>query len=446
MQCDQARTEIIAYLKNELDSGKRERLEEHLARCPNCRHELEGARRLLSWTEAASEQTVVRLVEEVIDNAIKCSASDVHFEPQRDNTLLVRIRVDGVLHEAARLDVAQRAGAVARIKMMAEMDVSETRLPQDGRMPWKFDDRDFDIRVNCTPFVYGEGIVMRILDRSRLRIGLDKLTLFDDHLHAIRELIRQPTGMVFVSGPTGSGKTNTLYSMLQELVSPAVKVMTIEDPVEYMIEGVEHGHVVKKIGFTFPNALRSFARHDPDVIMVGEVRDYETAVIVTELAITGHMVLCALHTNDAIGVIQRLRDMGIEDFIIAACLTGALSQRLARSVCQSCKTRLTPDSLGPAAKALGITPEEVTANEVYVAKGCEECYNTGYKGRIVLFEVLTIDRDLASMIGQGCAHSEILEAARAKGFITLADDARRKILKGLTTAEEAARVLSHSTL
>jgi len=444
MQCDQARTEIIAYLKDELSKDKKDRLEEHLARCPNCRHELEGARRLLSWTDAASEQAVVKQVEDIIDRAIKSSASDIHFDPLRDNSLLVRLRIDGVLHEVARIDAAQRNGVITRAKMMADMDVSETHLPQDGRMRWKVGETDHDIRVNCTPFVYGEGMVMRILDQTNVVVGLDKLGLCEDHLQAVRQLITHPTGMVFVSGPTGSGKTTTLYSMLQEVASPTVKVMTIEDPVEYTLEGVEHAHVYTKIGFTFAGALRSFLRHDPDVIMVGDIRDYETAALVTEAAISGHMVLSSLHTNDAVGVIQRLRDMGIDDFMIAASLVGAVSQRLVRKVCQSCKIRLTADDYDPALAMLGISPDELAACEVYIGQGCEVCRNTGYRNRTALYEVLSIDRDLSAMIGEHAPVNEILEAARGKGFASLAEDAKRKVLAGLTTPREALRVLSHS--
>lgn len=442
MHCDQAQTEIIAYLKGELGEGKKERLEEHLARCPNCRHELEGARRLLAWTDAASEEAVAKSVEKIMDTAISDCASDIHIESQRDNTLLVRVRIDGVLHEVARIDASMRNGIIARLKMMGEMDVSQTSLPQDGRIPWTFEGRNFDVRINITPFVYGEGIVMRILDQSDVMLGLDQLTFFEDHLKAVREMIHRPTGLVFVSGPTGSGKTTTLYSMLKELTSPAVKVMTIEDPVEYVLPGVEHAQVVKKIGFTFPVALRTFMRRDPDVIMVGDIKDYETMAIAIEAAITGHMVLSSLHTNDAAEVIQRLRDIGIEDFLIAATLAGTVNQRLARKVCPSCKTRLTPESQDSAMAALGITKDDLATHEVYTGAGCEACRNTGYRGRVALYEVLTIDRDLSAMIGEHATTSEIIEAAKPKGFMTMAEDGKRKILAGMTTPGEALRVLS----
>ena len=230
MNCDQARTEIIAYLKGELGEEGAKRLEEHFARCPNCRHELEGARRLLSWTEAASDEGVVKAVEETIDKGILAGASDIHWEPQKDNSLLVRYRVDGVLHEAARFDAVIRGGITSRIKMMADMDTAETRIPQDGRIPWKLKDKalDYDLRVSCQPFIFGEGFVMRILDKSHVLIGLERLGFYEDHLKMLQELAREPSGMIICTGPTGSGKTTTLYSMLAQVISPAVKVLTVE--------------------------------------------------------------------------------------------------------------------------------------------------------------------------------------------------------------------------
>lgn len=440
MNCEQARTEIIAYLKGELTEDQKTKLEEHLARCPACRHELEGARRLLSWTEAASEQAVVKKVEDIIDNAIKSKASDIHFEGQRGNTLRVRYRIDGVLHDVMSIDPAERMGVIMRIKMMADVDTSVVSAPQDGRMPWKFDGQDYDIRVAFCPFVYGEGIVMRILDKSVVLIGLEKIYLYPDHLQALKELVHQPTGMFINAGPTGSGKTTTLYSILMEINNPGTKIMTIEDPVEYILKGVNHSQIHKKAGYTFASAIRSFFRHDPDVIMVGEMRCFEDVGLAMEAAITGHLVLSTLHTNDAIGVIQRLRDMEVENYVISAALLGAMNQRLVRRVCSECKERVL--EVTPALRALKITENDLKAHEVFKGKGCEMCLGTGYRGRAAIYELLVIDRHIREMIGEGVPAEEILNAALANGFMPIKEDARRKVLDGLTTAEESLRVLA----
>jgi type II secretory ATPase GspE/PulE/Tfp pilus assembly ATPase PilB-like protein len=355
----------------------------------------------------------------------------------------VRYRVDGVLHEAARFESATRGGITNRIKMMAEMDTSETGVPQDGRLPWKLTDRDleFDIRVSCQPFIFGEGFVMRILDRSRVLIGLDKLGFYEDQLNALMEIASEPNGTLAVSGPTGSGKTTTIYSLLAQLISPEKKVLTIEDPVEYQITGANQVQVHKKAGLTFPVALRAFLRHDPDIIYVGEMRDLETASVAAEAALTGHLVITTLHTSDALQTLVRLVDMGVEPYLVAATVIGATAQRLARRVCQACKTEVPPDPSSPPIKFLGITEDDLRSHTIYRGQGCDTCRKTGYKGRLGIFEVLKIDRELASMINERPPLSELLEAARSKGFMTMREDARRKVLDGLTTPEEALRVL-----
>lgn len=448
MNCDQARTEMIAYLKNELDESSKKRFEEHIALCPNCRHEMEGARRLLSWTEAASQEAVGEKVRELIVNAVAAGASDIHFEPQRDNELLVRYRIDGVMQEVDRIDSTRRHGVVTRIKMMAEMSVPETRVPLDGIFKLSHNDKDYSIRVSSVPFVFGESLAMKILDQSSVFLGLDKLYFSEEHLTEIRDLLSQPCGMIVATGPTGSGKTTTQYSMLLEINSPARKIMTIEDPVECMLNGVNHAQVNVKTGFTFAAALRSFFRHDPDVIMVGETRDLETEELALRAAITGHLVLSTLHTDDAVGAITRLTDMGVEPYLIGASLLGVISQRLVRRVCQNCKEEASlnksyplPGRQGSALGFLGITPEEAVAGTIVRGKGCEACRQTGYKGRMGVYEVLTIDRDIAAMVGNGATPSEILAAAKAQGFKTMREDAKAKVLAGLTTPEEAMRVL-----
>jgi len=410
MNCDQARTEIIAYLKGELSEESAKRLEEHLARCPNCRHELEGARRLLSWTEAASEEGVVKAVEETIDKAILANASDIHWEPQKDNSMLVRYRVDGVMHEVARFDAVMRGGITNRIKMMADMDTAETRIPQDGRIPWRLKDKemDYDIRVACIPFIFGEGLVLRILDRSNVLIGLDRLGFYEDHLKTLTEMSHEPSGMIICTGPTGSGKTTTLYSMLAQVISPAVKVLTVEDPVEYQIQGANQVHVHKKAGLTFPVALRSFMRHDPDVIYVGEMRDLETVLISIEAAVTGHLIMTTLHADDAVSALIRLVDCGAEPYLVGATVIGVVAQRLVRKVCPNCKEPIEADPESPVMKALGITAEDLASHTLYKGRGCEACRNTGYKHRIGVYEVLRMDKELSSLLVAGGAGREIV--------------------------------------
>ena len=440
MNCDQARTEIIAYLKGELQKDRKTRFEEHLARCPACRHELEGARRLLSWTEAASEQNIVGQVERFLDQALSSKASDVHFEPQRDNSLLVRMRVDGVMHEIGIVDAVERYGVITRLKMMAEMDVSETHIPQNGRMPWKIGKQDFDLRVSCTPYIFGEGLVVRILERAGNLMGLDSIWLYPDHLEALRALLHKPMGMIISAGPTGSGKTTTLYSMLLDIKGPWKKVVTIEDPVECHIEGINQSQVNSSEGYTFPAAVRSFMRQDPDIIMISELRDMETLQSCAQAALTGHMVLTAMHTNDSFSSIQRLVESGLEPYLVSATLLGVTAQRLVRRPCENCKE---PGDIDyPMAKAMGITQEELETHTIYRGKGCDHCRSTGYYGRAALHDVLTVDRDMAKLIADGAGRDEMIAAAKAKGFVSLMDDAKRKVLDGLTTPEEALRVLA----
>jgi len=441
MNCDSARTEIIAYLKNELEAGKRKRIEEHFAQCPECRKELEQARRLLTWTEAASDEAVVKRVEEIIDNAIASGASDIHFESQRDDALIVRHRVDGVLHEVARFDSPQRVGVLARVKMLADLSVADTSLPQDGRIRWKFRDRDFDLRTSCLPYVYGEGIVIRILDQSHVLVGMDKLGFYPEQMQALDNMMWQPNGLIIVAGPTGSGKTTTLYSMMMKLASPEKKMMSVEDPVEYMLTGVNQVQVNKKAGLTFEAALRSFLRHDPDIIMVGETRNLETVKLALEAALTGHLVLSILHTNDAPSVVTRLVDMGVEPYLIAATLNGAVSQRLARKVCRECGEDIEADLDSPTIKFLGITARDLKEHKLRKGKGCDTCRKTGYRGRVGLYEILTIDDELRALIANGATGPEVAESARSRGFLDMRADAKRKVLDGITTPEEVFRVL-----
>ena len=441
MNCDQAKTEMVAYLRDEMNSGQKRHLEDHLARCPACRRELEGARRLLEWTEAASDEAVVKKVEGIINNAIKAGASDIHLEPARD-ALSVRYRMDGVLQDVERIDPVLRYSLIARVKMIAEMNVAEDKLPQHGRFRWEIGGKQFDIRASSAPLIYGESIVLRLLDRSVSPISIEKIGMSEEDLQKLERLVHQPCGMLFITGPTGSGKTTVLYSLVRALQRPELKILMVEDPVEYPLPGVNQLQVNRKIGLTFPTALRAFLRQDPDVIAVGECRDLETAELCAEAAITGHMVLSHLHTDDAVGAIQRLRDMGVKDFLIGAGLVGATAQRLVRKVCQNCKEEVGIDLDDPIIRSLGITAEDLRGRKVYRGRGCEACRSTGYKGRLAIFEVLEIDRELSKLIGSGATPSEILGAARQKGHRTLYDDGKQKVLEGITTPEEVFRVLA----
>jgi type II secretory ATPase GspE/PulE/Tfp pilus assembly ATPase PilB-like protein len=319
--------------------------------------------------------------------------------------------------------------------------VADVNLPQDGRMRWKRSDKDYDLRVSSVPFIFGESLVVRILVQSAWLPGLDKLGFYEDQAEQIRGWIRQPSGAILVTGPTGAGKTTTLYSMLLAINSPEHKIMTIEDPVEYVITGVNHAQVNKKAGYTFAAAIRSFFRHDPDVIMAGGMRDFESISLLIQAAITGHLVLSNLHTNDAIRAISRLTEVGVEPFMVAASVLGIISQRLVRMVCPDCKQEASLDVESPAARFFGITADDLAGAKLVRGEGCDNCRKTGYKNRAGIYEVLTIDRDLASMISNGATAEEMLGAAKAKGFLTMRDDAKRKILNDLTTPEEAMRVL-----
>ncbi len=442
MNCDSARTEIIAYLKNELEAGKRKRLEEHFAKCPECRKELENAQNVLSWTEAASDESVVKLVTDTINSGIMSGASDIHIEPQPDDSLTVRHRVDGVLREAAQIPAVSRRGFITRLKMLAEVNAAETRLAQDGRIPVRLNDKNFDLRASFIPFVYGEGIVMRILDRSSVLIGMDRMGFYPEQIQSLDNMIHQPNGLVIVCGPTGSGKTTTMYSMMMELVKPEAKLMSVEDPVEYILPGVNQVQINPRAGLTFPVAMRAFLRHDPDVIMVGEIRDLETGSIAVQAAVTGHLVLSQVHTNDAPSAVVRLMDCGIEPFLIASTIRGVLSQRLARKVCGNCGEDIDADANDPAVRFLGITEWDLKEHRIKRGKGCEACRHTGFRGRTGVYEILTIDSELRALISNGASGPELAEAARSRGFLDMRADAKRKVLDGIVPPEEALRILA----
>jgi len=385
--------------------------------------------------DMAFEAPVVRLVNLLVENAISAEASDIHIEPFED-TLRIRYRIDGLLYDQEAPPRRLQAAVTSRIKIMAEMNIAERRLPQDGRIRVTLHGQRVDIRVSTMPTVHGESIVMRILQRSTVFLPLEKLGFPTNTLARFESLIKRPHGIVLVTGPTGSGKTTTLYAALDKINSPGVKIITVEDPVEYQLKGVNQIPVKAKIGLTFANGLRHIVRQDPDVILVGEIRDLETAEIAIQASLTGHLVFSTLHTNDAPGAITRLQDMGVEPYLVASVLEGVLAQRLVRRICASCRVPDTPsqadlDALGIRASA------DVT---LYKGKGCDDCRGTGYRGRSAIYEMFGIDEDARSLVLRRASSRDIRVHAIERGMITLRLDGWQRACEGVTTVEEILRV------
>jgi type IV pilus assembly protein PilB len=396
----------------------------------------------LEVDDGISDAPLVRLVNSVIFQAAEDGASDVHFEPQED-ALLVRFRVDGVLQEVQRIPKRMMAGVVTRLKVLAKLDIAERRKPQDGRISLNAAaaGRLLDVRVATLPTVEGESIVMRLLDKSKKAPTLEELGMSEEMQSALQGLIRRPTGALLVTGPTGSGKSTTLYAALTEINRPEINIITVEDPVEYRLQGVNQVQINQKAGLTFAAALRSILRSDPDVVMVGEIRDGETAKISIEAALTGHLVLSTLHTNDAPQAITRLNEMGVEPFLTGAAVSAVLAQRLARKLCTHCCEMYTP-SVDELLKAR-VSPEVAAASDgmvFYRKKGCPRCNQTGYKGRIGIYQLLTMSEQLESLAVTKASREDIERAAISEGMRTLWDDGLAKVAAGLTSIEELARV------
>ena len=392
-----------------------------------------------SATKVSEEAPIIRIASTIVIQAIKDGASDIHVEPDRRG-VRVRYRIDGVLHEVMPLPKYIDKPLISRFKIMASMDIAERRIPQDGRIPIRWDNKDYDLRVSCLPTIFGEKIVMRILDKSNVLIGLNKLGFGADAQAQVEELVAQPNGMFLSTGPTGSGKTTTQYSVLHKLNSPEKNIITIEDPVEYQLSGIAQVQVHPKAGLTFGSALRSFLRQDPDIIMVGEMRDLETASIAIEASLTGHLVLSTLHTNDAPSAVIRMIDMGVEPYLVSATVIGVLAQRLGRKVCQKCKK---PYQV-PAGelRRFGFkaqNPDEMIT--LFRGEGCDECRNTGYRGRIGFYELMRLNDEIAELIVRRAPLADIREAAKANGMHELREDGLEKVLQGITTPEEVMRVV-----
>jgi type IV pilus assembly protein PilB len=381
------------------------------------------------------EAPVVRLVNLTITQAVQEGASDIHIEPT-ENDVKVRFRVDGVLYDVMSPPKKIFPTLVARIKILANMDIAERRLPQDGRFRVTSQgNKIIDFRVSTLPTIHGEKIVLRLLDRSAPLIGLEKLGFTEDVLEKFDWLIQRPYGMILVTGPTGSGKTTTLYSALAKISTPEKNIITVEDPVEYQFPRINQVQVNTKVGLTFANGLRSILRQDPDIIMIGEIRDRETAEIAVQAALTGHLVLSTIHTNDSAGAIARLMDMGIEPFLISSSVIGILAQRLARRICSRCKIPKQPTE--EEIKVLKLGENDI----IYEGKGCEACRHTGYRGRIGIFELLMVDDEIRSMIVDKVPANVIRETAVKKGMRTLWEDAKLKVRNGITTYSEILRTV-----
>jgi type IV pilus assembly protein PilB len=383
------------------------------------------------------DKPLVKLVDSIIAEAIRRGCSDIHMETY-EKRVRVRYRLDGSLQEMAPIPFKYRAAVVSRVKIMADLDISERRLPQDGRIKVKFGERAVDLRVSVLPTIFGEKVVMRILDPSSVNVDLTKLGFSEGSLEKFDQAIRLPYGMILVTGPTGSGKTTTLYSALKQINQPDINLMTAEDPVEFNFDGINQVAVKSDIGLTFAAALRSFLRQDPDVIMVGEIRDGETAEIAVRAALTGHLVFSTLHTNDAPSSIDRLIDMGIPNYLVASCVRLIMAQRMVRKICRSCKQEAKVPR--EALVALGIPEAEVDGVKVYEGKGCSECNGTGYSGRTGIFEVMVMSPEIERMVVTRASNADLRAQAMAEGMLTLRTAALEKLKRGVTTVEEVVGV------
>lgn len=381
------------------------------------------------------EPVVIKLVNLIVMKAIREGASDIHIEPEEES-LKTRLRVDGMLHEISSPPKHLQSAIISRIKIMANLDIAERRIPQDGRFSLKMEGKEVDVRVSCIPTIYGENVVMRLLDAASAVLSLEQLGFSKGMLDKFNKLILRPHGIILVTGPTGSGKTTTLYASLDKINTVEKNIITIEDPVEYKLAGIRQMQVEVKVDLTFANGLRSILRQDPNIIMVGEIRDLETAEIAIQAALTGHLVFSTLHTNDAPGAITRLIDMGVEPFLASSSVIGVLAQRLVRKICADCKEKHTPTK--EALKDIGLSGE--ARIDFYSGKGCPKCMNTGYKGRIGIYELMIPDEKIHNAIVAKAPTEEIRKLARAAGMITLMEDGIGKIRNGVTSVEEVLRV------
>jgi general secretion pathway protein E len=376
-------------------------------------------------------------VNRMISQAVKAGASDIHIEPFQQS-LKIRYRIDGILYERLTPPKGIQASLISRIKVMASMNIAEKRIPQDGRAQVRIGDQEIDIRISTVPTSYGERLVMRLLNKSGYFLSLDQFGLSKDHHSRLNRIIRQTHGIVLVTGPTGSGKTTTLYAALSEINSPEKNIITIEDPVEYNLNGIGQIQVNPKTGVTFARGLRAIVRQDPDVVLVGEIRDIETAGIAIQSALTGHLVFSTLHTNDAAGAVTRLKDLGVEPYLISSSVNTIIAQRLVRILCPHCRIpyRLTREDVD----TIRLNGRNLVGTQIYKPRGCSHCFDTGYSGRQAIFEILELDDDIRQLILQTSETGRIREAAMKKGMISLRQDGMTKVFQGITSIKEVFRV------
>ncbi len=384
-----------------------------------------------------SDAPVIKLVNLMLSQAVRDNASDIHIEPCKDR-VKIRKRVDGILYDMYSAPKHAQGKLISRIKIMARMDIAERRLPQDGRIEIRIADKNVDLRVSTLPTAFGERVVMRLLDKSSVLLSLTDLGMSDHDLEIFENLIRVSHGIILVTGPTGSGKTTTLYSALSEINRPDINIITVEDPIEYQIDGISQMQVNTKINLTFANGLRTIVRQDPDVILIGEIRDLETAEIAIQSALTGHLVFSTLHTNDAASAVTRLIDMGIESFLVTSSVNAILAQRLVRRICDNCREDYEPTDAELA--TIGLSRERLAGKPLQRGRGCPECLGTGYRGRQGIFELMLLNQDLKSLILATSDAGQISRQARKDGMLTLREDGIDKILAGITTIEEVFRV------
>lgn len=396
--------------------------------------EEESAGEMDESAAADEDSPVVRLVQQMIEQAVRLGASDIHVDPM-DTHVNIRYRIDGVLRSERSIPKSMQGVITARLKILGNLNIAERRLPQDGRINLAVDGKPIDIRLSSLPTVHGEKIVMRLLDLAGGVKALDKLGMTEQNLDSFRRMIGKPHGMVLVTGPTGSGKTTTLYSVLQHLNREETNIITVEDPVEYMLEGINQMQVHAAAGLTFAKGLRSILRQDPNIIMVGEIRDLETAEIAIRASLTGHLVFSTLHTNNALSTVARLRDMGIEPYLIASSLTGVVAQRLVRCICPDCKTAYTPDSQ----EMIVLSKLGMQIDRLYRGTGCGTCGKTGYRGRIAIHESLYVDDEFRSAVVNGASAHELRQHAAKSGMKTLFEDGMLKVIQGKTTLQEILR-------
>jgi len=398
---------------------------------------LEGLDNPSDLLDDTSDAPIIKLVNHIISQSIKTRASDIHIEPYQ-NSFKVRYRVDGILYEFLSPPKWILPALISRIKVMAKMNIAEKRLPQDGRLDVRVGDQEIDLRVSTIPTSFGERMVLRLLNKTNVLYKLSELGLSAEKLSLLQELVRSPNGIILVTGPTGSGKTTTLYAVLSSINTPDINIITIEDPIEYQIKGISQIQVNRKINLSFAQGLRSIVRQDPDVILVGEIRDLETAEIAVQSSLTGHLVFSTIHTNDSASAVTRLVDLGVEPFLISSSVIAVVAQRLIRVLCPDCKAPYVPDET--ALKSIGIDPLRIGGRTLYRARGCSHCLHTGYRGRLGIFEIMVLEDDLKSMILKTFDANLIKKEALRLNLTTLRQDGILKVLDGLSSIEEVLRV------